>query len=47
MGVALGDLDGDGLLDLAVTNFYDRSTIAFRAQGSPGASIATRRAGSG
>jgi hypothetical protein len=35
MGVALGDLDGDGLCDLAVTNFHDRSTIAFRAQGRP------------
>src|SRR5262249_11330097 len=35
MGVALGDLDGDGLPDLAATNFYDRSTIAFRAQGRP------------
>ncbi|MGP0062099.1 MAG: CRTAC1 family protein [Isosphaeraceae bacterium] len=35
MGVALGDLDGDGLCDLAVTNFIDRSTIAFRAQGQP------------
>jgi enediyne biosynthesis protein E4 len=35
MGVALGDLDGDGLCDLAVTNFHGRSTIAFRAQGRP------------
>ena len=30
MGVALGDLDGDGRSDLAVTNFLGRSTIAFR-----------------
>jgi len=35
MGVALGDLDGDGLSDLAVANFYERSTVVFRAQGRP------------
>ena len=35
MGVALGDLDGDGLSDLAVANFHERSTILFRAQGRP------------
>ena len=32
MGTALGDLDGDGLPDLMVTNFFERSTIVFRAQ---------------
>jgi enediyne biosynthesis protein E4 len=35
MGVAQGDIDSDGLLDVVVANFYDRSTIAFRAQGTP------------
>jgi hypothetical protein len=55
MGVAQGDLDDDGLLDLVVANFYDRSTVAFRAQGMPrglyrdasgwlGLKAATRRA---
>jgi len=33
MGVALGDIDGDGRPDLAVGNFLGRSTIAFRALG--------------
>jgi hypothetical protein len=34
MGVALGDLDGDGRSDLVVGNFLGRSTIAFQALGA-------------
>lgn len=33
MGVACGDLDGDGLVDLAVTNFFGESTTFFRSLG--------------
>ena len=33
MGVACGDLDGDGQPDLAVTNFYDESTTFYRNLG--------------
>jgi len=33
MGVACGDLDGDGRPDLAVTNFYNESTSLFRNLG--------------
>jgi tetratricopeptide (TPR) repeat protein len=33
MGVAAGDLDGDGRLDLAVTNFFDESTSLFHNLG--------------
>ena len=54
MGVAAGDLDQDGLADLVVANFFDRSTIAFQASLQPrvayrdvsdrlGLSTATRR----
>ncbi len=33
MGIACGDLDGDGLFDLAVTNYFAESTTFFRNLG--------------
>jgi tetratricopeptide (TPR) repeat protein len=33
MGIACGDLDGDGRLDLAVTNFFGESTSFFQSLG--------------
>ncbi|MGP0063994.1 MAG: FG-GAP-like repeat-containing protein [Isosphaeraceae bacterium] len=33
MGIALGDLDGDGLSDLAVTNYFGESTTFYRNLG--------------
>jgi len=45
MGVACGDLDGDGHLDLAITNFYGESTTLFRNLGNNSFGDATAAVG--
>jgi tetratricopeptide (TPR) repeat protein len=47
MGVACGDLDGDGWPDLAVTNFYRESSSLFRNLGDGTFTDATARSGLG
>src|SRR5262249_30728720 len=47
MGVAVGDLDSDGLFDLVVTNFYGESTTFYRNLGGGNFSDATASRGLG
>ena len=45
MGIACGDLDGDGLPELAVTNFFGESTTLFRNLGGGSFADSTAAAG--
>lgn len=44
MGVAVGDADNDGLLDLLVTNFYEEGATFYRNLGKGSFQVATSRA---
>jgi hypothetical protein len=45
MGIAAGDYDGDGVLDLYLTHFYDDSNTLYRGLGAAGFEDVTGRTG--